>query len=260
MYLLCSGNRTENTAHDSDLNCVISTWQGGGLYLYSSHIPYKFFKQIKSCKGREGRERDLYKTEIFHAFPHLFGGLPTIRWSLSSYPSHQQFLSHCTHWGGTLPTLQEDLGSAQAALEHELDAENITSYFNRDRHHFKLTLFGYEFTEVSIEQHPLYIALGWKTWCFARLKKSPMHFWVCWSYTVRATEKKYWAEPKIAHWATNKLVFSPLCWYVSWARLLCSDGSSTHLICYTALKDKQKLKEREVTGSVGHRWSWFCII
>lgn len=53
--IYCGGvSRAENTARGSDLNCVISTWQGAGLHLGSSHIPHKFFKQIKSCAGREG--------------------------------------------------------------------------------------------------------------------------------------------------------------------------------------------------------------
>lgn len=47
-------NRAENSAYGSDLNCVISTWQGAGLHLDSSHIPHKFLKQIKSCAGRGG--------------------------------------------------------------------------------------------------------------------------------------------------------------------------------------------------------------
>lgn len=65
-------NRTENIAHGSDLNCVISTWWGGGLYLYSSHIPYKFFKEIKSCGGTEGRREgeETYTNPKFSMLSH----------------------------------------------------------------------------------------------------------------------------------------------------------------------------------------------
>lgn len=47
-------SRAEHSAYGSDLNCVISTWQGAGLHSDCSHIPHKFFKQIKSYAGRGG--------------------------------------------------------------------------------------------------------------------------------------------------------------------------------------------------------------
>lgn len=108
MYSLCSGNRTENTAHDSDLNCVISTWQGGGLYLYSSHIPYKFFKQIKSCRGKEGGKEGeetytkLKFTKLSHTClevsPQYDGVSPLTQLIRNSSHTAHTGVAHCLHF------------------------------------------------------------------------------------------------------------------------------------------------------------------
>lgn len=99
-------NRTENTAHGSDLNSVISTWQGGGIYLYSSHIPYKFFKQIKSCGGWEGGKG---KKPIQNwNFPRF----PTLVWRAGS-PPHTHTHAH-TH-DGVSPLTQLIRNSSRTA-------------------------------------------------------------------------------------------------------------------------------------------------
>jgi len=89
-------NRTEHIAHGTDLNCVIGTRQGGGLYLYSSHIPYKVFKHIKSCGGREeGREERKGKRPIQN--PN-FPCSPTLVWRASFFSPQYDGVSPLTQF------------------------------------------------------------------------------------------------------------------------------------------------------------------